>query len=104
MSVDETGYLTVLDCLLLDGSKATVSLADMGIRKSRRNGESVSVYTSRIRLTPMTNDAGRCVTRFSRVPVECAEQSGDAPGFRLSCDKAVLERMGIDVQSFFAGL
>lgn len=105
MKTEQAANLTVLDCLLLDGSKALVSFVDCGIRERSLKGRRFKVYTSRIKLVPVTSDASRrCKTRYSRVPVDIAEASGNPQGFRLSCDKAAMEGLGIDVESVFAEL
>lgn len=104
MSVDESGDLTVMDCRMSDGSKAIVSFSDMGRRVSRRGGEKFTVFTSRIRLTPIASGRARCKTRYSRVPLDLADLSGDPAGYRLACDKAVMESLGIDLGAFFSGL
>lgn len=101
MSAKTQPRLTVLDCRLLDGRKAVVSFADLGIRTRRARDATSQVYTSRIRLVPVSNDPKSAETRYSRVPVDLAEESGDAQGFRAACDKAVMEGLGIDVLSLF---
>lgn len=101
MSADSNGHLTVLDCRMLDGRDAIVSVADMGIRNRCLRGVVSKVYTSRIRLVAVCNDPKQCRTRYSRVPVDLAYESGNAQGFRASCEKAVMEDLGIDVLSVF---
>lgn len=104
MSVDESGDLTVMDCQMRDGSKAIVSFSDMGKRMRNLGEKRFMVYTSRIRLTPITSDRARCKTRYSRVPLDLADLSGDPAGYRRVCDEAVMESLGIDLAVFFAGL
>lgn len=102
MSVDKDGKLTVLDCRMLDGRDAIMSIADMGIRDRCLRGVFSKVYTSRIRLVAISNNPKHAKTRFSRVPVDIADESGNASGYRASCDKVVMEELGIDVSSLFA--
>lgn len=101
MSVDKTGNLTVLDCRMADGRDAIVSFADMGVRKRCLRGVFFNVYTSRIRLVSISNDPKQTRTRYSRVRVDLADESGNAQGFRLAFDSAVMEGLGIDVASVF---
>lgn len=87
--------MKVVECLTIDGRKATLQWRDLG----EMEFEGEDVYA--LELTATIGKAEKPVTSVSRVSIVEAIASGDPLGFRLQADKIAMENLGIDVESMF---